>query len=105
MNPFIDFTINKAMSIAPRQFDSLKPGVSITLKGIPLDKFEEMYPHYEDIANNLFHFELIKEFVVYKQIQKDGLDNYCMDIIKNKIDKMSDKINNSIIEIMKVQGE
>ena len=86
-----DITFSKSMSIAPKQFDSIKPNIQITVKNVPMRYLAEVRQCMNDIMDEFFDLEVLSQYTTYSAIQNQGLDNYCNNIVDN-IDEISEKI-------------
>jgi len=98
-------SISRGFSISPKSYDLLKPYVSLTFKDVDITKLEFMYPSMNNILDNLVQMELVQQYVVYNSARKKGLDDFCVDIIKNRLDDMKESLSNSIEKLNGILGD
>lgn len=78
-----DITINKSMLIAPKQFENIKPNVSITVKDVSIENLGDAQSTLNEIAEELWKLEVINQYYLYKGIKDKGLDVFCQETVDN----------------------
>jgi len=98
----MDLNINRSMTLAPQQFENIKPSVSINLKDIPPEKAGELYKSIDTLANNLFKLEFLNQYAIFKDIKERGFNEYSQEItedIDNIVKELNESIDNISIEL------
>lgn len=91
-----DITINKSMLIAPKQFENIKPNISITIKDVSIENLGDAQSTLNEIAEELFKLEVTNQYYLYKGIKEQGLDAFSHSVAKD--------INNTIENLEKNQN-
>ena len=93
MSTKVDITIPRAMTLAPRQFENIKPSISVTAKDIPLENLQDAYKNLSDLVHGLFLIEFANTYVLYKDIENNGINDYAVELISNQLDQVQENIN------------
>lgn len=94
-----DITRSKQMTIAPEQFNNIKPSISITLKDVPLDQLDNASSNLEDVVDGLFRMEVAFQYHLYQKIKRDGLEEFSNNILEN-INDTIENIEKSMDNLM-----
>ncbi len=105
MSRKIDITIPRSMTIAPQNYENIKPSISFMIKDVPLEKIDDVYAHLSEIVDNLFKIRITNDYITYKEIKDSGIDNYTTNLVKNDLDEIQKNIDTSLEKLSSILKE
>lgn len=96
--------VSRTLTTNVKNFESIKPSVSIEVDGVPVEKIDEVYQALGDVLDGLFQLEQANLYVELKNIRKIGIEKHISEIVNQDFDVFNKRIKiclNSIQEIIK----
>jgi len=101
----VDLNIPRSMTLSPTQFENIKPGVSITLKNIPLKNLDDIYQNMGILADGFFNIELANTFAIYKNIKEKKLENYLNELFTEKLENLKNELTTAVNNLNNLMQE
>jgi len=94
-----DVVFSRSMTIAPQQYENIKPSINITFKDVPIEKMSDLYSNATEFIENVYDLEIFYNLTTYRDIKKNGVDEYVKKIYNERINNILENLESSIDKI------
>ncbi len=94
----LDLNVNRNITYQMAPYESIRPGVNITVKDVPSDKVQDVYYALDKIVSNLMRLETAR--MVESYYETKGFED--MSVFSEKVSDMFDEIEKEIKSDLKV---